>query len=169
MTIVLYLPVEQVISPPHFSLTCHKGKCMKYINKEKLFCRCNPGWSGSRCDIPVRRNDCSNDSIYVGMISNRSICVCPLNKGGPRCLFRLLCSDKYCHNGGHCVVLNYGIDLSHKVCPCSEQFNGLYCGKEKHKLEISFYNIEISSFLSIHIFSAPMLIFPDTMWHEMTR
>ena len=68
MAIVLYVPFQQVSIVNDCPLTCHHGKCMKYINKKKYYCQCDAGWSGIRCDIPIRGSDCSSDSIHVGMI-----------------------------------------------------------------------------------------------------
>ncbi|CAF1114617.1 unnamed protein product [Adineta steineri] len=136
------------------SVTCHNGKCAKYMNKETGFCQCNMGWSGVRCDIPIRCNDCSSDSLCVGMIHNRSICVCPLNKGGPRCLITLSCPENYCDNNGSCLVVDDGINELGFVCVCSENFNGVLCDIEKPIFEISFHNIKVSSpILSIYIFT----------------
>ncbi|CAF3903979.1 unnamed protein product [Adineta steineri] len=136
------------------SVTCHNGKCMKYVNKETGFCQCHMGWSGVGCDIPIRCSDCSSDSLCVGMIHNRSICVCAPNKGGPRCLITLSCPENYCDNNGSCLVVDDGINELGFVCVCSENFNGALCEIEKPIFEISFHNIKVSSpILSIYIFT----------------
>ena len=105
MAVVLYVPAEQVLSRNDCPLICRNGTCMKYMNKEKFYCQCNAGWSGVQCDIPTRCNDCSSDSICVGMIYNRSICVCPYNKGGSRCLITRSCGNHHCDNNGTCLVV----------------------------------------------------------------
>jgi hypothetical protein len=84
----LFLPVNRLVTLliiPYYSIPissqcsikCNHGQCIKYINKEKYFCRCLSGWSGIRCDIPINCQSCSLDSICIGSINNRSICICP--------------------------------------------------------------------------------------------
>jgi hypothetical protein len=64
------------------------GKCIKYANNpEKLiFCQCDHEWSGRYCTIP-HPCTCASDSLYLDISNNnRSICICPRNKFGSRCL-----------------------------------------------------------------------------------
>ena len=63
---------------------------------------CSMSYSYSLC------SDCSSDSICVGVIHNRSICICPPHKGGPRCLLKLTCPIDQCWNNAECVVLDDG-------------------------------------------------------------
>ncbi|UJR18456.1 hypothetical protein I4U23_005361 [Adineta vaga] len=68
--------------------SCIKGKCVKYFNHPNSlsFCQCNEGWSGRYCTIQ-HQCDCSSDSVCIGkLLNNRSLCICPVNKMGHRCL-----------------------------------------------------------------------------------
>ncbi|CAF1051504.1 unnamed protein product [Rotaria sp. Silwood1] len=81
MAIILTVPAHQAPSPVYCPLPCDHDQCMKYNNEAmKFFYRCHSGWSGVHCHIPIRCDDCSSDSICLGSINNRSICLCPLNK-----------------------------------------------------------------------------------------
>ena len=155
MAVVLYVPAQQVSSVNNCPLICYSGKCMKYINKDKFYCQCNIGWSGIRCDVPIRCNDCSVDSICSGIIHNRSICVCPLNKGGPRCLLKLSCPNDFCMNNGTCVVLDDGMDELALACICPKEFSGLLCQFPTTTLKIIIDDIKISSIVLIYMFYIP--------------
>ncbi|CAF1674597.1 unnamed protein product, partial [Adineta ricciae] len=91
---------ELNLRPNDCPLKCKQGTCLKYINDKKFFCQCNPGWSGMFCHIPLYSNNCSSDSIWLGNIYNRSICMCPLEKFGPHCLLKHSCPENYCENNG---------------------------------------------------------------------
>lgn len=134
-------------------LTCHHGNCVKYVNEDTFFRRCDSGWSGVRCDIPVRCSDCSNDSICIGMISNRSICSCPLYKSGSCCLLTFSCEKNNCNNNGQCVMFEDGVDAADSACFCSERFSGHHCNTQMHRLEISLNNIKHSSFSLMYLLS----------------
>jgi hypothetical protein len=151
MAVILDVPVDRVPSPSHCQLTCHHGECMKYMNKDKFFCRCHSGWSGVRCHIPVRCSDCSLDSICAGVIHNRSICICPLHKGGPRCLLKFTCPKDFCDNNAECLVLDDGMNEYSYACSCREPYYGIFCNLLKSKLEISFHDIEVSSHLLAYV------------------
>jgi hypothetical protein len=75
---------------------CINGKCIKYLNNKenRTFCQCNKGWSGRYCTIQ-HSSLCLSDSLYIGISpNNRSICVCPINKFGPRCLLNnMICQN----------------------------------------------------------------------------
>ena len=132
-------------------LTCNKGICAKYTNVEKFFCHCDTGWSGAQCHIPVNCNDCSSDSVCVGSIQNRSICICPLNKFGPRCLLTHSCRQNTCQNNGLCVVTHISFAEDSFVCICSEQFYGNRCEKSQTELKILFENMKIPSHMTTFI------------------
>ena len=153
MTITLYIPTQSAITPKNCPLNCQNGDCKKYINKEMFFCRCYRNWTGNQCNIPIDCSDCSPDSECIGKIHNRSICVCPLLKSGPRCLLTILCSQNKCLNGGQCIVHNDGMDKLGTTCICPEEFYGPDCGYQRETLEISFHEIKIPSFLLIYIFA----------------
>ncbi len=90
------------------------GQCLKYENNDKYFCHCNNGWSGPQCN---RRYDCncSLDSVCIGP----SICLCNLEKFGPRCyLDRNLCKSDSCANGGTCLSSDIRITEDKITCIC---------------------------------------------------
>jgi hypothetical protein len=150
---ILTLPTNQMVSPSSCPLRCEEGTCLKYTNDEKFFCQCYLGWSGARCQIPIHCNDCSSDSVCVGAIQNRSICVCPLNKFGSHCLFNHSCPINFCENNGQCIVADHRMINDSYHCFCSKQFNGNRCQYSKAKLEISFRNMEDLSHLLVYIYS----------------
>ena len=129
--------------------SCINGECIKYMNKEKYYCRCDFGWSGRRCDVSIDCNDCSNDSLCIGMFFNRSICVCPLHKGGLRCLLKLS-KENTCENNGQLLILDDGINEFGVACLCPNDFYGTTCGLQYNKLDISIGDIQFSSVLLIY-------------------
>jgi hypothetical protein len=153
LAVILTLTMNETPNPTRCPLKCQEGTCIKYINEEKFFCRCDTGWSGAYCHIPVYSNDCSSDSLWVGNIHNRSICMCPLEKFGSRCLLKHSCPVNYCKNNGVCIVLNEIMTDDSYQCLCSEEFAGDRCERSNAKLEISFHNIEVSSYLLAYIHS----------------
>jgi hypothetical protein len=80
-----FLPVNRIVSQLRIPevreiessclLPCGEhGKCMRYMNKKSsVFCRCDQGYSGARCEIQ-HKCDCASDSFCLAS----SICVCPL-------------------------------------------------------------------------------------------
>ena len=94
-----FLPVHRVaiqLHIPHSSAPiqhcsndqCVHGQCIQYLDdlRGNTFCQCNRGWSGQYCTISDICT-CSFDSLCLGhTVHNRSICVCPMNKFGSRCL-----------------------------------------------------------------------------------
>ncbi|UJR07864.1 hypothetical protein I4U23_012147 [Adineta vaga] len=140
MPINLAISNDQPFRPKHCSLTCHNGECMKYINDVKIFCRCHTGWTGARCDISIRCSDCSSDSMCIGMIHNRSICLCRVHRGGPRCLLPLSCPNQLCDNNASCVLIDDVPNDRGFLCNCTEGFMDLLCQIPKPRLEISLHN-----------------------------
>lgn len=151
MAVILDIPAHHIASPTNCTLICDHGKCMKYFNKDKEFCRCDMGWSGARCHIPIHCGDCSSDSICAGIIHNRSICICPFHKSGPRCLLQLSCPTDICMNNADCLVIDESGGFFPYICICPKQYFGSICELSKSTLEIVFDNIEISSHLLAYI------------------
>ena len=145
------IPAYQALHQNNCELTCSNGECMKYANVEMFFCRCNPGWSGAHCSIPISFSYCSSDSICIDSIKNRSICICPLNKFGPRCLLTHSCPPGTCKNNGQCVWTHTSSADGIYACLCSEQFGGYRCEESKIKLEVSWNNIEIPSYTIVYL------------------
>ncbi|CAF4144709.1 unnamed protein product, partial [Adineta steineri] len=149
----LTLPISRTFDPKHCTLQCHKGTCMRYHNEERFFCQCHSGWSGAQCNIPIDCNMCTPNSICIGSIRNRSICVCPHGKFGSSCRLQLVCPIGICKNNGRCIVIDERmIDESYR-CFCSEQFFGTRCENVKHRIDIFFKNIETPLYLLAYIYT----------------
>ncbi|CAF1473617.1 unnamed protein product [Adineta ricciae] len=135
--------------------SCQNGKCMKYSNMNEYFCQCNQGWSGKFCQIK-HNCSCSSDSLCLGKtLLNQSICICPMNKFGPRCfLIDSIClkENNPCENNGQCIEINDDSFFEHKFqCICSKGYHGNRCElRDTYHLSISFHN-DIVVFQSIFI------------------
>ncbi|CAF0926998.1 unnamed protein product [Rotaria sp. Silwood1] len=148
---------------------CIRGKCVKYSNNPKngSFCQCKPGWSGRYCTIQ-HTCKCSSDSICIGVLANnRSVCVCPINKFGDRCLLvNTICQmDKNftCQHGGQCIPADeYMISARKFICICPKGYIGDRCEIVDNKIILSFQkSIVLSQSIFIHFIqvinnSAPM-------------
>ncbi|CAF1362508.1 unnamed protein product [Adineta steineri] len=149
----LTLPISRPFDPKYCTLQCYKGTCMKYHNEERFFCRCYSGWSGAQCHIPIDCSMCKLNSICIGSMRNRSICVCPYGKFGSSCRLRLVCPIGICKNNGRCIVIDERMIDKSYVCFCSEQFSGPRCENVKHRIDISLENIEIPLYLLAYIYT----------------
>ena len=151
LVVALYLPLQPAPVSDECPVTCYNGQCTKYVGKQNYFCRCHPGWSGVRCDMMIDCHDCSNDSICTGATHNRSICVCPLHKGGSRCLLTFPSIEDICENHSRLLVLDDGMNELSFACLCPNEYHGHLCHILYAKLEISIENIEFTSVLLIYI------------------
>ncbi|CAF4045618.1 unnamed protein product, partial [Adineta steineri] len=149
----LTLPISRTFDPKHCPLQCYKGTCMKYHNEERFFCQCYSGWSGAQCHIPIDCSMCASNSICIGSIRNRSICVCPNEKFGSFCRLQLVCPIGFCKNNGRCIVIDERMIDESYMCFCSEQFFGPRCENVKHRMDISLENIEIPLYLLAYIYT----------------
>ncbi|CAF4978062.1 unnamed protein product, partial [Rotaria sp. Silwood1] len=144
---LLYIPYQRVDILSNCLIICQNGECIKYINKENVFCRCFSGWSGNKCNIKINCQSCSSDSICIGTVNNRSICICPLMKYGPRCILTSLCPEKACLNNGKCIPADITISNNHYSCICSDHYYGSICQYRKSKIDIYYENLNIPSFV----------------------
>ena len=137
---------------------CDHGRCLRYSSnlENATFCQCDHGWSGRYCTYRHTCR-CSADSLCVGILpNNRSLCVCPLNKMGNRCLLtKTVCltdSNATCLNGGRCVpVEEYAIFKEKSTCICPKGFAGDRCELSETKLIISFNrDIDVSPSMRVH-------------------
>ena len=134
------------------------GRCIAYTPHRQTpktaaawCCQCDRGWSGRYCTDP-KNSSCSSDSSYLGtLINGRSICLCPADEFGDRCLIsngicRETQSDNQsaCLNSGRCIP-NYDGDVQEKqdllapfTCICSKEFIGVRCELRQIKLIFSF-------------------------------
>ncbi|CAF4276900.1 unnamed protein product [Rotaria sp. Silwood2] len=87
----------------------------------------------------VSVRDCSLDSICIGVVSNRSICVCPLDKFGPRCyLMRTICDSHLCSNNSRCIPHDEKNSGMEYYCLCSQGYMGSRCENLETKIEFHF-------------------------------
>jgi hypothetical protein len=135
------------------SNNCMNGEYIRYVNKEKYFCRCFPAWSGIQCNISINFTTCSANSISIGSVNNRSICVCPIDQFGPRCLLTSKCPVDACQNNGQCVPADVTIPGNSYTCLCSDRFFGSNCEYRKATLDVSLENIHIPSYLVAYFFT----------------
>ncbi|CAF3627819.1 unnamed protein product [Rotaria socialis] len=153
LAIFLTLPAYRTLHSGMCPFQCYKGTCMKYSNEERFFCRCFSGWSGAQCHTQIDCSNCSSDSMCVGLIQNRPICVCPVGKFGTRCLLKQSCPINFCENNGQCVVIDDRPVEDSYICICPETFFGSRCQQIKSKIEISFHDMDVPSYLFAYIYS----------------
>ncbi|CAF1378194.1 unnamed protein product [Adineta steineri] len=134
-------------------IACNNGTCVKYLNKEKYFCRCHSQWTGIQCNIPISRQMCSYDSFYLGLVNNESICVCPLHKFGKQCMFTSTCPTNICQNNGKCIPADVTSPDSSYTCVCPDQFFGVNCQYSKARLDVSLINMRIPSYITAYFFT----------------
>jgi hypothetical protein len=144
LSISLTVPMQPLSSEDSCPLKCSAphGHCAIYANTGQFFCKCKSGWSGSLCTNSYAC-DCSPDSICVGSWNNRSICVCPLQKFGPRCYLRnTVCEQEKtakCENGGQCISSDVRISSDPAaVCFCPARFYGRKCEYLRSRIDIAF-------------------------------
>lgn len=107
-------------------LACQHGRCARFENApQDSFCQCDVGWFGSRCTLRSECN-CSPDSLCLGSVHNRSLCLCPLSKFSHRCLLtQSVCQIDTCKNGGQCIPIN-AVNFK---CICQNGYHGSQCEK----------------------------------------
>ncbi|CAF2108027.1 unnamed protein product [Rotaria magnacalcarata] len=125
------------------------GQCTRYVNQDHvMFCQCDGGWIGDRCDIKYLC-DCAPKSRCVGWDNGRSICICPLKKFGPRCyISHTSCQNDTCQHDGICIpTVHRGY-----LCICTDGFSGLHCEKIDPRIDIEFsHEIDIPQSILVHI------------------
>ncbi|CAF3786884.1 unnamed protein product, partial [Rotaria sp. Silwood1] len=157
LSLQVNVPVPEVkIKSKTCPLKCVHGQCRHFSNSDQYFCQCSKGYSGMLCTIE-NSCDCSSDSICIGVVNNRSICVCPLDKFGPRCyLKRTACISNLCSNNGRCIPggeKNLEIEY---FCLCSQGYMGSRCEHLETKIEFHFSKtIFIPQTIFIHFVYIP--------------
>ena len=132
---------------------CQNGRCIHYLNnsQNEIFCQCFPGWSGRYCHIRYECN-CAWNSVCIGRLtSNRSVCVCPYLRYGPRCLLTDNSCQGQCQNGGTCISLDY-ISTSHGFeCLCPKGYHGYVCEYLDYNISLIFdRTIQLPETILIH-------------------
>ena len=168
-----FLPVQRVVVQldiPHLNtekdhlcsdLNCIQGRCLRYSNVPQSFCQCHPGWSGRLCQISLT-SLCSADAVCLGEdIYHRSICLCPKDKFGPRCLVENdVCakrnSSSICLNGGECLSNDKDVlEEQRWTCICRRGFTGNRCERKQGELVVTFdQKIELLPSILIHFIRA---------------
>ena len=135
---------------------CDHGRCLCYSHspKNNTFCQCNRGWTGRSCSIP-HVCQCAEDAVCAGIdVNNRSVCVCPLHRFGPRCLLHhTVCStNNMCKNGGSCIPNDEFTPFAEKfTCICPKGYIGKRCETIENGILLSFEpNIISTSSVFIH-------------------
>ena len=147
----LIIPADAVNIANDRPLKCGiHGRCSIYTNVAEYFCRCDSGWTGINCTIKMDECDCSSDSICLGIENNRSICVCPLTKTGPRCILSSACRENPCQNNGQCVPDDYQISPSAFKCICKGTFSGRLCEEQDTRVDVLFQDNDIFQSLFLH-------------------
>ncbi|CAF3771270.1 unnamed protein product [Rotaria sordida] len=109
------------------------------------------GWWGAQCQTSINCNDCWNNSLCIGSTNSRSICICPLNRFGPRCRLSIVYTTDICKNGGTYIPINDDNSNNNFQCICTEYFTGPTCEQSRRKLEISLGDIDQPSHIFIHL------------------
>ena len=150
IVVAIGLPLQSTPVLSNCPVPCDHGECTKYINSETPVCHCHSGWSGIRCDVKMRCHGCSNDSLCIGMISNRPICVCPLHKGGLRCLLTFPPVKGFCENNGQFVTIDDDMHDFSFLCICPVGTFGILCTIVKYHMTIDIDKINFSPVLLVY-------------------
>ena len=156
----LLVTVPASTTKPMFTYwpTCMHGEYLYCDNNQNLkFCRCQPGWTGTQCNISYTC-DCASGSLCI----SNSICLCPPGRFGLRChLIRDACPPKLCLNGGHCVSTAWhhlSTRLRSQLCICQAGYVGDRCQhqQKQSRIDVSFqYKVTIPSSLLVHFIAVP--------------
>uniref|UniRef100_A0A3B4APF0 EGF-like domain-containing protein n=1 Tax=Periophthalmus magnuspinnatus TaxID=409849 RepID=A0A3B4APF0_9GOBI len=120
-------PTQSPFSPP--TGTCdiqclNGGSC--FLNARQVAkCRCQPSYTGERCEINQCRDYCKNGGTCTASHTGAPTCRCQKGFTGPTCS-RHTCQD-YCLNGGNCTV-NMG---NQPTCSCPPEYLGDMCQYSK--------------------------------------
>mgnify|MGYP001118537749 CR=1 FL=1 len=116
--------------------------------------------------------DCAAGSRCVGKTTtNRSICICPLEKFGRRCfLTRSSCGRKPCQHGGICVPTDDRILETNLTCLCPDNYFGKFCEYFKRKIDITFTNgLMIPPAIIAHFITVPNKLVPPVHTTQFKR
>lgn len=167
----LFLPVQRVavqLNIPytnyHFSncstSSCGThGRCVRYFDDpiDGWFCQCDEKWSGQYCHIP-HHCSCASGSTCLGQLTNnRSICVCSMNRWGPRCLLHdRICHCNPCKNDGQCIpIQSYAAVDRQFVCICRKGYSGKECEITANTIILSFErDLPLPESMLIHLIEA---------------
>ena len=156
LSVHITIPFTSISSEMDCSLECdwNHGRCISFVNIQKSFCLCEPGWTGPLCADSNECN-CSPDSLCVGKWKNRSVCVCPAHRFGRRCyLENDLCERSNalkCQNGGQCISRDIRIPTDQStICSCPDRFHGSQCERNSTQIDIVIDMPDIKDSLRLH-------------------
>ncbi|CAF1567377.1 unnamed protein product [Rotaria sp. Silwood1] len=164
LSLRLDIPIREVITISNICpLKCIHGQCRYFLNSDKYFCQWLDGYSGMLCKVN-NTCDCSSDSICIGVVKNRSICICPHKKFGQRCYLKsAVCILNPCLNRGRCIVGDKKFSETEYYCLCPEGFMDSICKKKQSRIELIFAEtISISQSSLIHLFYISSIPRPST-------
>ena len=144
----LILPTNLSHLTTDCSLDCGiHGQCYKYINSNESFCLCKESFSGRFCQIQSQCS-CSSDSICL----NSSICLCPLNKFGPKCYLKHRSCQPInpCQNQAQCIPIDDRIRANDFICLCSQNHFGTKCEFNLTNIDIYFEKTNIPTIIFAH-------------------
>jgi len=153
LPIIVNIPQKDIRPATCSNKQCIHGKCIYYLNQisKQSFCQCDPNWTGEDCSIPYQCT-CSLSSRCIGISSdNRSICICPIDKFGPRCYIHIDCQSK-CQNDGQCILSDDFLMLDRTYrCICKDGFTGEQCEIPNSKFSLSFEkHLDIEQSIYLH-------------------
>ncbi|XP_048343554.1 LOW QUALITY PROTEIN: prolow-density lipoprotein receptor-related protein 1 [Sphaerodactylus townsendi] len=102
-------------------LVCLNGGSCFLNARKQAKCRCQPRYSGDKCQFDQCSNYCMNGGTCAASLSGVPTCRCPNGYTGSQCN-KQLCTD-YCLNNGSCSV-NQG---NQPNCRCPVEFIGDKC------------------------------------------
>ncbi|KAG9328294.1 hypothetical protein JZ751_015364, partial [Albula glossodonta] len=120
-------PTVSPLSPP--SRTCsvqclNGGSCFLNAHKQPK-CRCQPNYSGERCEVDQCKYYCQNGGTCTASPTGTPTCRCLPGFTGPKC-DRFTCKN-YCQNGGNCSVSRG----NQPTCTCPADYLGDKCQYSK--------------------------------------
>ncbi|UJR38850.1 hypothetical protein I4U23_031515 [Adineta vaga] len=163
LSVTVHIPRSD-LDNAHYCTTrsCGHGKCVTYLNEQRTndFCQCEAGWFGHDCTIQYNCT-CSSDSVCIGISADqRSICLCPVHKFGPRCLLvENVCTVEgrsVCENSGTCIPLDEYLPAEERfACICRTGFSGDRCEIPDRAIMLSFGNdVAVSHSIFVHFIEA---------------
>ncbi|XP_023125210.2 low-density lipoprotein receptor-related protein 1 isoform X1 [Amphiprion ocellaris] len=120
-------PTQSPFSPPSgpCNIQCQNGGSCFLNARQVAKCRCQPSYTGERCEINQCRDYCKNGGTCTASHTGAPTCRCPKGFTGPNCNLHT-CQD-YCLNGGNCSV-NMG---NQPTCSCLPEYLGDQCQYSK--------------------------------------
>ena len=144
LAIVLRFPETYMnhSSNPCVNSTCNSNStCIPLLSSRNgyYYCSCKSGFYGNNCQLLDENcpkycsiySVCRRTSRSLLLGTKQPLCICPLNRFGPRCYLRYeACQSDPCQNDGTCY---HTFDLSGMrpfMCKCPKHFYGDMCEKQ---------------------------------------